>query len=58
MYPYETYLSSNSKILSQKKKCKQLPNNKLVKAQEKTLFDDYWRNNPHVPDSEYYSHEN
>ena len=58
MYPYETYLSSNFKILSQKKKCKQLPNNKLVKTQEKTLFDDYWRNNPHVPDSEYYSHEN
>ena len=21
-------------------------------------YENYWRNNPHVPDSEYYSHEN
>ena len=58
MYPYETNLSANPNSPSQPKSCKQLPNNKLVQAQEKTLFDDYWRNNPHVPDTEYYSHEN
>ena len=42
MYPYETNLSANPNSPSQLKSCKQLPINKLVQAQEKTLFDDYY----------------
>lgn len=57
MYQQETKVISSSKLSSQEKSKKQLPKNNLVQIKKKTLFEDYLRNNPHVPDSDYYCHE-
>ena len=51
-------LLQSSKNISFAGSCKELNKNNFP---EKNLFlpqkeENYWRNNPHVPDSEYYSH--
>ena len=57
MYQQEAKVIYSSKLSFHEKSKKQLPKDNLVQIKKETLFEDYWRNNPHVPDSEYYCHE-
>ena len=45
-------------LLNQIGVIKNIPLSKKIQTYNLQRDNNYWRNNPHVPDSEYYSHEN